>query len=154
MNTISYAYRQFSLERFPLPTELQVHSLERRMNLTLPDDYRQFILEFNGGIFTEPDIEMEDGSRDDRLTALYGIGASYPDGELENLSNVGLFDNNDPPQILPIGSTITGSLIILVLRPEDSGVICYKKAYGDFYFMADGIEEFFAMLREPEDEIG
>lgn len=151
MNTIEFAYRQFSRKRFPLPSEKQVESLERRMNLTLPDDYRRFILEFNGGVFTEPVFEFEGGFRD-RLTAMYGIGASYEAGELENLSNLSLFDDNDPPEILPIGDTMMGGLIILHVHPEVSGAIFYKQAYGDFYYQADDIEEFFAMLREPEEE--
>ena len=60
-----------------------------------------------------------------------------------------LFDNNDPPQIVPIGHTGMGGLIILATRPEDRGTIFLKQAFGGFYYLADGIEEFFGLLREP-----
>jgi hypothetical protein len=62
-----------------------------------------------------------------------------------------LFDDNDPPKILPIGDTPLGSLIILDTAPgEGCGTIYFKQAFGDFYFLADGIEDFFDLLREPD----
>jgi hypothetical protein len=61
-----------------------------------------------------------------------------------------LFDDNDPPKILPIGGTPMGGLIILDTAPgEGRGDIWLKQAFGDFYYLADGIEEFFGLLREP-----
>ena len=42
-----------------------------------------------------------------------------------------------------------GGLILLITHPEDLGDVVYKEPYGDFYFLADGIEGFFELLREP-----
>ncbi len=43
-----------------------------------------------------------------------------------------------------------GGLIILDTAPgEGRGDIWLKQAFGDFYYLADGIEEFFGLLREP-----
>lgn len=45
-----------------------------------------------------------------------------------------LFDDNDPPKILPIGDTAMGGLIILDTAPgEGRGTIYLKQAFGDFY---------------------
>jgi hypothetical protein len=56
MSAIDLAYAKFCKKRFPLPTERQVSDLENRIGIRLPADFRQFILDYNGGYFTEPDI--------------------------------------------------------------------------------------------------
>ena len=43
-----------------------------------------------------------------------------------------------------------GGLIILDTAPgEGQGAIFLKQARGDFHYLVDGIEAFFALLREP-----
>ncbi len=150
MTTIEDAYRKFSTKRFPLPSESQLDELEQRIGVTFADDYRRFLLEFNGGYFSEPEIApVGEGCPPSLLTCLYGIGASHSSAELARPSDLGLFDGNDPPKIVPIGDTPMGSLIVLLTEPEGRGAIFLKQAYGDFYYLTDGIEEFFELLRDP-----
>jgi hypothetical protein len=154
MSRIEHAYRRFAIERFPLPSEEQIAAIERRLGVELPDDYREFILKYNGGYFSEPEIRpVVEGCPQDALTCLWGIGASHEEAELGTTASLVLFDDNDPPQILPIGHTALGGLIILVTgMDDDRGTIGLKKAYGGSYHLADGIEELFGLLREPEVE--
>ena len=151
MNTIELTYSRFSKKRFPLPTEAQVRALENRIKVEFPRDYRNFLLAFNGGYFIEPEITpVGEGCPQDALSQLNGIGASSWAAELGDSRTMGLFDDNDPPKILPIGDTAMGGLIILDTAPgEGRGNIYLKKAFGDFYYLAEGIEEFFSLLREP-----
>ncbi len=126
--------------------------LERRLKIRLPQEYRSFLLEFNGGYFEDADIvPVEEGCPQDGLDYLCGIASG--DGqmlsELGNAIDVDLFDNNDPMVSLPIGGTGMGGLIVLSLWPEEAGTILYKKPLGDFYLLADGIEEFFELLTDP-----
>lgn len=150
-NTIDYAYAAFCEERFSLPTDELVAALERRMSAAFPDDYREFLLKYNGGFFSEPRIvSPNDDCPLDRLTFLSGIAASRPVAELTWPPELGLFDDNDPPQIVPIGYTLMGNLIFLITHPDDRGCIGLKKAWSDeSFFLADGIESFFALLTEP-----
>lgn len=68
-DAIATAYQRFGRGRFPLPSEQQVAELEQRIGITFPEDYRQFLLQHNGGYFTEPDIIPPDaGSPPGRLT--------------------------------------------------------------------------------------
>ena len=154
MNKIRTAYDLFCEKRFPLPTEQQVADLEKRIGVSLPPDFRQFVLEYNGGVFTEPRIvpPSEDCPLD-RLTVLDGIGASHHSCELASASSLSLFDDNDPPQIVPIGYTLMGNLLYLVTHPEGFGHIGLKKAFSDdSYYLASGIDEFFGLLRVPPTE--
>ncbi len=83
MNLIRYAYNRFSTERFPLPTEEQVWALERKLGIEFPPDYREFLLQFNGGYFDTPIIEpVGDDCPEDALLLLCGIGASHREAEL------------------------------------------------------------------------
>ena len=150
MTTIQYAYNRFSTERFPLPSEAQVSELEQRIAIALPDEYRHFVLEFNGGYFNRPEITpVGDGCPLATLACLFGIGASHPTAELATPSDMVLFDDNDPPVIVPIGSTGMGGLIILTTDPEGPGEIFFKQAFGNFYFLTENLEDFFDLLREP-----
>jgi hypothetical protein len=73
--------------------------------------------------------------------------------ELNQPSGWNLFDDNDPPKIIPIGGTPMGDFIMLVTElGETPGAILFKQAFGEFYFLADGIEEFFGFLRESPDD--
>ena len=150
MTTIDNVYSRFSVERFPLPREAQLVAIERRIGVRFPEDYRRFVLECNGGYFNEPEITpVGEGCPQDALQILFGIGASHEEAELGRPSRTALFDDNDPPKIIPIGCTGMAGLIILDTAPGDGqGAIFLKKAFGDFYYLTDGIEAFLALLRE------
>ena len=94
---------------------------------------------------------MGDACPQDTLTYLSGIGATHEYAELGEPSTLVMFEDNDPLKILPIGYTAMGGLIILdTATGEGRGEIYYKQAFGEFHWMAESIEEFFALLREPE----
>ena len=153
MRAIEAAYQKFCRDRFPLPTEEQVAALERHIGITFPEHYREFVLNFNGGWFTEPQIVPPSKACPvDRLTVLDGIGADHPSAELASEAHLALFDDNDPPHVVPIGYTIMGNLLILLTHPEpdDRGVIMLKRAYHEEYHrLAGTMEEFVGLLREP-----
>jgi len=151
MTTIKYASARFCEERFPVPSEKQLAELERRIGVRFPEDYRTFVLEFNGGYFNEPEITpVGENCPHESLQILFGMGASHVEAELGLPRRTALFDDNDPPKILPIGCTSMGGLIILDPAPgEGKGDVFLKQAWGNFYFLTEGIEAFMALLREP-----
>ena len=94
--------------------------------------------------------QLARGCPQEPLDSLYGIDASHPTAELGRPASLVLFDDNNPPKIVPIGYTGMGGLIILDTAPGESrGAIFLKQAFGDFHYLADGIEAFFGLLREP-----
>ena len=151
MTAIDIVYSRYCTERFPLPTEQQVAELEQRIGIRLPDAYRHFLLKYNGGFFNLPEIApVGEGCPQDALNRLYGIAASYPSAELAITGDLAIFDDNDPPKIIPIGFTEMGGLIILDTDSGDgNGEIYLKQAWGDFYWLAEDLEAFFALLGKP-----
>ena len=154
MGTISRAYDSFCTEQFPLPTQKQVAHLEKRIGVTFPKSYRAYILGFNGGYFSEPRIAPPTADCPiDRLTFMHGIGASDRTAELASSEELAIFDDNDPPQVIPIGYTLMGNLILIVTHPEGRGSIVLKKAFSDESFLlAEDIEEFFNLLHKAPEE--
>jgi hypothetical protein len=150
MSVFEHAYKRFATEQFPLPSEKQVVAFERRIKSELPADFRQYILEFNGGVFDDPEIVPDhEDCPPSVLAEMNGIGCPHPILELHQPRRWELFDDNDPPEFLPIGETPLGDFIILVTElGENPGRILFKQAFGEFYYLAEGIEEFFGFLRE------
>jgi hypothetical protein len=153
-NIIGYAYNAFCDGRFPLPTEEDVAALEQRIRAPFPYGYRNYLLEYNGGIFSEPEIAPPSPDCPaDRLTFLSGIRATLDCAELANPGDLSLFTDNDPLEVLPIGYTMMGNLLAMSMRGDAVGVILMKKAFSDRWFvLADGIEEFFSLLTEPTND--
>jgi hypothetical protein len=151
MSAFEHVYQTFATERFPLPTVKQLDERETRIGVRFPEDYRRFILKYNGGFFNEPEIVTEtEGAGGCSLRFLHGIGATHVTAELGDASAIELFEENDPPQIVPIGETGMGGLILLVTSQEDDdGVIVLKKPFGDFFHLASNIAEFFELIRVP-----
>ena len=148
MKTIETAYVAFCKTRFPLPSEKQVAQVEQRLGIKLPPDYRQYLLEYNGGFFREPDIVPPTPDCPlDCLTSMDGIAATHPSAELASEASLALFEDNMPAQILPIGYTLMGNLLFLITHSENRGEIGLKKAFSDqSFYLAAGIEEFFGLL--------
>jgi hypothetical protein len=150
-SSVKWAYERFCSKRFPLPTEDEVAALERSIDLQFPPDFREYLLEYNGGVFNEPDFTgPTKGCPSDCLTVMYGMHATFPAAELGTKSSLSIFDDNTPPQVVPIGYTLMGNLIILSTDEEFYGAVVLKRAYSsDYYLLGNNIMEFFELLTEP-----
>lgn len=155
-DVITAAYSNFCVERFPLPSEYEVTELESRLRVRLPPEYRQFLLQHNGGIFDEPAIVLPgQQTAVDWLAILAGVRSPQPSFELGGIDGQGLFppsifDGNDPVQILPIGYTLKNGLIWLAvdLDGDDFGQIALKPAFSSQAIpIPDGIEGLFNLIR-------
>jgi hypothetical protein len=146
---IERAYERYCQKRFPLPSTEEVQQLEDRINVTFPEDYRDYLLQYNGGWFRTPvlDVEDEDIHSGGRIDCMSGIGASHEVAELGNSFDMALFDDNDPPQIMIIGRTEGGHLILLdtYIPGERYGSILYK-SFTETIRLASSIAEFFDLF--------
>jgi hypothetical protein len=44
---------------------------------------------------------------------MHGIGATHPSSELATTKQIAILNEEDPPGVVPIGSTIMGNFIVL-----------------------------------------
>lgn len=158
MNLIARAYDRYCTTRFPLPTENEVAALEERLKIDFPDDYREYLLQYNGGyfrdaqiVFPEPiTVRWRDGSvthTDDHLTVMYGVDSNNKDRDIAQPFRLHLLEDNDPLQLLPIGYTSVGCLVLLDLAPGYIGNVLLKFPSADAYTVTEGIADFFGLIK-------
>jgi hypothetical protein len=148
MASIEAAYEKFCRVVFPPTTEQDIARLEQNADVAFPPEYREFLLNYNGGYFTRPRIEIpEDVPADEHLEYMNGIGAPHRHAELATPGDLAIFDDNQPPVVVPIGGTERGSLILLITHEEDYGGILLR-TFTTSYWLCRGIEEFFSLLQE------
>ncbi len=163
MPTIAEVYELCCTQRFPLPTEAEIAALERRLKIQFPLDYRGYLAQFNGGafrdariVFPEPiTVTWRDGlvtHIEDDLDEMHGLHATFKSGELGKQSDLSLFENNDPIQLLPIGYTAVGCLLLLDLYPGNEGEILIKFPNEKAYQIADDIGAFFSLIERHQGE--
>jgi cell wall assembly regulator SMI1 len=57
LQEIERAYERYCQKRFPLPSAEDIQRLEDRINVTFPDDFREYLLQYNGGWFRTPVLD-------------------------------------------------------------------------------------------------
>ena len=140
----------------PNLSDSDVLELEARLRFTLPDAYRSFLLEFNGGISVPDTIHIDGlpGSPTD-VQVFFGIGRAE---ETEGIEwNLASLSERLEEQLLPIACDSGGSVFCLSLRPHDYGAVFFadlQEVFADFetrrprmYWIAPDFGGFLQMLR-------
>ena len=97
-----------------------------RTSVTLPDDYRAFMLAYNGGrvypLMFDYTIPRDRYPTTDPAPTTY-LDPLYDWAMVENISNGGIFSRRNPPGMLVIGSNPGGMEILLSLHEATFGRI-------------------------------
>lgn len=142
----------------PSIDEVTVARFERRIGTRLPDDYRAFLLEHNGGkpklrCFTFAD--RKGPYTDGAIRAFAGLGEpEYYD--LEKLYGTYYEDGRVPGEVLPIAVDSFGNLVCLAVRGAHRGRVYFwdheretdPATYLNMDRVADSFSTFCSLLRE------
>jgi cell wall assembly regulator SMI1 len=152
----------------PMLSKADIARVEANLGRRFPDDYRRFLLEFNGG---RPDVENSafpfrtgGGSV---LHTLYGIKPALKANDLER-TTLGEWDMEDyamPRTLIPIGYDVFGNTLCLGVAGEELNKVYFRDmerlpekpptkpwAMMKGYFkLADSFAEFLSLLG-PVDE--
>ncbi len=140
----------------------QIAGFEKGIGSNLPKDYRNFLLEFNGGrpekrVF---DYHLPDERIFDSAVNRF-FGFNRPE-ESDIEFSYGLFSHDRVPTgMFPIANDPFGNLVAMSLRPESLENIFFwdhdeesedddSATLDNLYFIANNFTEFFAALREEE----
>lgn len=134
-------------------------SFEKLIGIKLPKDFKDFILETNGGIPTPDCFSVYDGE-ETWETNIYFFGLYKELYELYSLpynynEYRGMILNN----LIPIGNDYSGNLICIDINKNNFGKIYFSHhdyfSYNDekptnfgTYFIANSFAEFFSSLKE------
>ncbi|GAA0077321.1 SMI1/KNR4 family protein [Clostridium sp. CTA-5] len=136
--------------------EEEIFKLEDEIGFTLPNDYKEFLINFNGGVpevkystFTLNELEENIG-----LQVLYGLDLE------ENLDLREWYEDYEDDLLddcLIIGHGIGFGFIVLVNSPEVSGVYFWDNSFElenssedeNIYKISDTFREFIEELKSP-----
>lgn len=110
-------------------TEAEIATLERREDLTLPAQFRAFLLKNDGGR-PSPNIVDIDGFRATDVQVIFGIGRDVESSRLD--WNLDTFRARLRVGLVPIGCDSGGNLF--ALSDQDAGAVVYldlEAVYGN-----------------------
>jgi len=117
----------------PEISEEDLRLLEAEIPVTLPQDYRQFLLEHNGGR-PEPDSYPLQGLAKNPYGAIqlfFGIGNPVETSSI--LWNYRVMEGRIPPNLFPIACDNSGDLLCLSLYGDDAGSVVFWDYYAEHY---------------------
>jgi hypothetical protein len=133
-----------------------IAAAEKRMGRSIPPDFRDFLLEHNGG-HPDParfDIPGAEQPRNSRVSFLFGVDVQR---SLNVEYFVSTFEGRIPPEMFPIGRDPGGNLILMGAEGADAGKIFFWHHEGEaedgepptrenVVAVADGLGEFLKSL--------
>ncbi len=104
-------------------TDPQIALLEQELGSRLPDDYKQFLLNTNGGVPEPNEFDVPATSTGSGVNIFYGSLAKAHDGDLvyEQI----LLKDRLPDRLVAIADAEGGNRVCLSSRPEDFGVVFF-----------------------------
>ena len=125
---------------------------EKNQNINLPKDYRDFLLEYNGG-YPNPGIyKISDELGESILNIFYGIGSMY-----DNLKKkFDIFDEILEMGFIPIADDPSGNQICIGISKECFGQIFHwahdeeHDKMENMYFLSNNFNEFLDSLYEEQ----
>jgi hypothetical protein len=140
-------------------SEKDIVALEQRIGCRLPESYRRFLLENNGGVPT-PDMDTIDiehllGSSTN-VQVFFGIDTPVESSNIE--WNIRSLEGRISSQLLPIASDSGGNIFCISLSESDFGGVVYCDfdpswhLGGPIYYrVAPDFDSFLARIRSLDD---
>src|ERR1700722_8832612 len=103
-------------------SENVLKAIEEFWGYTLPQNYRKFLLEYNGGEPSNKVFNFKDQTDGSCLDTFFGIIKSFNDNILlkQQLSSIRV-----PENTLPVGNDTFGNLILLSVKGPDRGKVYF-----------------------------
>ena len=135
-------------------TQDMIDSFEKHIGFLLPDDYKQFLFEYNGGLARYNYFWVDDLDEELPLHVLYGLGLdknldlkTWNDEYVDDLCSNSIIIGHDP------GS----GLIVLINDNEDGGIYYWDHTFNfeqsnedeNTYKIADTFQDFINGLKTP-----
>ncbi|PFK28999.1 SMI1/KNR4 family protein [Bacillus cereus] len=130
-----------------------IKQFEQECNVTLPKQYVDFLLEYNGGFPQESSFKISDNEGESLVNKFYGIG--------DMKSNLGkvfeVLEGEIPEDFISIANDPAGNEILLGVNGEFQGKVYFwihdiepEDEMDNMFILADSFVEFFNNLYESE----
>lgn len=103
-------------------SEDELQALERRLNATLPQDYRRFLKRVNGG---RPNPRQFEGPTGDGSVIHFFFTLDHRSKYYQIVEEIQAFVDRIPPKTLPIACDPFGNLVLLDIGAKSAGAIYF-----------------------------
>ena len=105
--------------------EEHITQLEKQYNIVLPEEYKRFLLKYNGG--ETPNTKFRINKVSSGVRAFYGLGNADKYYNFQKLiDNMNILEDYIEDDMLPIATTDYGDDIVIGIGKEESGSIFFK----------------------------
>lgn len=102
----------------------QMKMFEKSIGSNLPDNYRTFLFQHNGGKPTPKRFATKDGKVESMVSKFFPLSDQTPDNLMDEFKGFNLFKQL-PANLLSIAQDPTGNRIVISCRGDDIGAIYY-----------------------------
>ena len=142
-----------AIKKFRETSINDIVSLEQRFNVILPQDYIDFLLQYNGGnvgIDDDCGIYVRYLKEYIHIDVLFGLDTGYQNANIDTWMSDNIIASDMPENTMIIGDSIEHGFIVLLCAGEDAGVYYWDHAYefkcsndeSNTYFIADTFTDF------------
>jgi hypothetical protein len=139
-------------------TEKELTEAEHRVNVRFPDQYRQFLLKYNGGLPEPCAFNFKCGEEEPELACIAYFLAIY-EGESENFFDYfETYQDRIPAELIPIARDPGGNLILIGIKNNYKEKVYFwqqdyepdEPDFSNICFIADSFNEFLSSLFDPD----
>lgn len=128
--TMKYEKKFGAIPLFAPCTEEQLTAFEGELGASLPEDYRAFLMEWNGVYFENEDAAFllknsEDDQTDCFVTRLYGLMEAEARYDIRKMQAGYAFNERVPDNILAIGNNSSWCHLCISISGPDRGAIYF-----------------------------
>lgn len=139
----------------------RILDLGKNYEIELPEDYKQFLIEYNGATIDDAFLYVKDLDEYMSMEVLFGIGVNKNFSDILKINDE--YRDDIPGNSLLIGCDAGSGFLLLVCDDEDSGIWYYDHTYFfnkssdelNTYFICETFTEFMQMLENttlPKEE--
>ena len=145
------------LDRFGFANEEAISILENKFEVVLPEDYKRFLLQENGGRNTAYKyknlVRISQISEEINIYVMFGVETNMKNADIEQWTSE--YRDDLFPNSIIIGDTIQHGFIVFWLSNEENrGIYYYDDTYEfesstddvNAYFLANSFSEFLSMV--------
>ncbi|MBR4083997.1 MAG: SMI1/KNR4 family protein [Lachnospiraceae bacterium] len=105
--------------------EEHIAAFEKENNITLPEEYKRFLLKYNGGRTPKTKFKINKVSSDVR--GFYGLGNADEYFNFQKLiDNMNILEEFIEDDMLPIASTVSGDDVTIGIGKEENGYVFFR----------------------------
>lgn len=105
--------------------EEHIATFEKQYNIILPEEYKRFLLKYNGG--ETPDTKFRINKISSDVRAFYGLGNANRYYNYQRLiDNMNILEEYIKDDMLPIATTVFGDYITIRIGKEENGSVFFK----------------------------